>query len=295
MDDGRAGNVLAWTLRFRGTLQQGARVGGEHTLYEVIGRTYTRTRREDARVAAPIHLALTSARSVVNVGAGAGSYEPADRPVVAVEPSPRMLGQRGPGRSRSVVRGVAEALPFPDGAFDAALAVLTVHHWSDPVAGLREMRRVARRQVVLFFEPLRTHRFWALDYFPEALDLPSEQSPPGEDLLREVLDVTSVAPVLVPRDCTDGFGVAYWARPAAYADPEVQAGMSWLALLPAAVRERGSARLLADLASGAWEERYGHLLGLPAYDGGYRLAVAGPGDSGPGDSGSGDSGSGGPP
>jgi SAM-dependent methyltransferase len=255
---------------------------GERVRYEVIGRTYTRTRQEDPRIATTVHAAFGSARSVLNVGAGAGSYEPRDRVVVALDPSPRMLQQRPPERSRRVVQGVAEALPFPGGAFDAALAVLTVHHWADPEAGLREMQRVARRQVVFFFEPLWTHRFWALDYFPEALDLPSEQSPPGEELLRRVLDVSSVSKVLVPRDCTDGFGVAYWARPAAYADPEVQAGMSWLALLPPAVRERGAARLRADLASGAWEERHGHLLRQSTYDGGYRLAIAGDGPGGPG-------------
>jgi len=243
-------------------------------LYEDIGRSYSRTRREDPRVAAPVHAALGDAETVVNVGAGTGSYEPADRMVVAVEPSDAMRRQRR-GRSHRVVQGVAEALPFPDLAFDAAMAVLTVHHWTDPVAGLREMRRVSRRQVVLFFEPLRTHAFWALGYFPEALDVPSEQNPPGEELLRRVLAVDRVEPVLVPRDCVDGFGVAFWARPEAYADPEVQAGMSWLAVLPPEVRRRGAERLTADLASGAWDDRYGHLRRQSTYDGGYRLAIAG--------------------
>jgi SAM-dependent methyltransferase len=242
-------------------------------LYESIGRTYATTRQEDPRVAAAVHRALGDAATLVNVGAGGGSYEPADRTVVAVDPSPTMLAQRS-GRSPLVVRAAAEALPFPDGSFDAALAVLTAHHWSDRAAGLREMRRVSRRQVVFFFEPLATHGFWALDYFPEAVELPTERTAPGEADLRAELRVREVLPVLVPADCRDGFGVAFWARPEAYLDPVVQAGMSWLALLPDEVRRRGSEHLRRDLESGEWDRRLGHLRTQATYDGGYRLAVA---------------------
>lgn len=224
-------------------------------------------------MAAAIHTALGDAATIVNVGAGAGSYEPRDRTVVAVDPSPTMLAQRR-GRSGLVVRGVAEALPFADGTFEAALAVLTVHHWRDRAAGLGEMRRVSRRQVVFFFEPLESHGYWALDYFPGAVDLPFERDAPGEDDLRAALSVRDVRPVLVPADCRDGFGAAYWARPEAYLDPAVHAGMSWLALLPAAVVRRGTARLRRDLESGEWDRRHGHLRTQAFYDGGYRLAIA---------------------
>lgn len=247
---------------------------GARDRYDEIGRSYVTTRREDPRIAAQILACLGAGGSVVNIGAGTGNYEPADRHVVAVEPSVQMLRQRG-NRSASAVRGVAEALPFPDGAFEAALAVLTVHHWTDRSAGLDELRRVSARQVVFYFEPLRTHDFWALEYFPEALDLPTERDPPGEALLRGHLRVREIQTVPVPQDCTDGFGAAYWARPEAYLDPDVQAGMSWLALLPAEVRRRGSARLAADLASGAWERRHGHLREEDTYDAGYRIAIAG--------------------
>jgi SAM-dependent methyltransferase len=224
-------------------------------------------------VAAAIHAAIGDAATIVNVGAGAGGYEPRDRAVVAVEPSPTMLAQRR-DRSALVVRGVAEALPFAAGAFEAALAVLTVHHWRDRAAGLREMRRVSRRQVVFFFEPLKSHGYWALEYFPEAVDLPTERAAPGEDDLRAALSVRDVRPVLVPADCRDGFGAAYWARPEAYLDPAVHAGMSWLALLPAAVVRRGTQRLRDDLDSGEWDRRHGHLRTQSFYDGGYRLAIA---------------------
>lgn len=246
----------------------------EPPLYERIGRTYAKTRREDPRVAADIRACLGDGRSVLNVGAGSGSYEPADRFVVAIDPSPEMFKQRH-DRTRRVVRGVAESLPFRDATFDVAMAVLTIHHWTDVPAGLRELRRVARRQVVFFFEPLHVHGFWALEYFPEAIDLPSEQRAPGEDVLRQVLDVREIRPVLVPRDCADGFGAAFWARPESYLDPDVQAGMSWLALLPEDARRRGTQRLADDLASGAWDRRFGSLRQQDTYNAGYRIAIAG--------------------
>lgn len=241
--------------------------------YDTIGRSYARTRREDPRIAAQIHSVLGPG-SVLNVGAGPGNYEPGDRSVVAVEPSLRMLAQRT-SRDAPVVRAVAEALPFGDRSFGVAMAVLTVHHWSNPAAGLEEMARVAAQQVIFFFEPMRTHEFWALEYFPAALSLPTEQDPPGERLIAAHLDLREIRQVLVPRDCVDGFGLAFWARPEAYLDPDVQAGMSWLALLADEERAEGSARLRADLESGRWDRRYGHIRELEVFDGGYRLAVAG--------------------
>jgi SAM-dependent methyltransferase len=241
--------------------------------YDTIGRSYAKTRQEDPRIAEQIYSVLGGG-SVLNVGVGSGNYEPTGRPVVAVEPSLRMLGQRV-GRPAPAVRGVGEALPFADLSFDVAMAVLTIHHWSNPGAGLREMARVADRQVVFFFEPLQTHGFWALEYFPAALSLPTEQDPPGERLIADHLELHAVRPVLVPRDCTDGFGVAFWARPEAYLDPDVQAGMSWLAMLPETERAQGSALLRADLDSGRWDSRHGHLRHQDVFDGGYRIAVAG--------------------
>ncbi|CAN5770312.1 class I SAM-dependent methyltransferase [soil metagenome] len=242
-------------------------------VYDQIGSSYSRTRREDPRIAATIHDALGDAGTVLNVGAGTGNYEPADRTVTAVEPAVEMIRQRR-GRAGRVVRAWAEALPFPAGTFDVAMAILTIHHWTDVDLGLRELHRVAGRQVVFFFEPLRTRQFWALDYFPEAAAVPSEQDPPGIEAIERTLSVIEVRRVLVPHDCTDGFGAAFWRRPEAYLDSEVQAGMSWLALLSSEARERGSARLASDLASGAWDHRHGRLRSLTEYDAGYRIAIA---------------------
>lgn len=210
---------------------------------------------------------------MLNVGAGTGNYEPNDRTVVALDPSVHMLAQRQE-RSTLVVRGVAERLPFPVGAFRAALAVFTMQHWNDRRAGLRELRRVSRRQVIVFHQPTETGRLWLLDYFDEVAPRPTDHREPDGDVLRACLQVREVQPVLVPHDCVDGFGAAFWARPEAYLDPAVQAGISELASLPDQVRARWTALLAADLESGEWDRRHGDLRTMTAYDAGYRLAIA---------------------
>jgi SAM-dependent methyltransferase len=245
------------------------------TRYDKIGTSYTRTRRTEPRVAAQVHAALGDARRVVNIGAGTGSYEPTDRRVVAVEPSPTMIAQRSPG-SAPVLRAVAERLPFRDAAFDAALAIFTVHHWRDTRLGLVELARVARRQVILSYDAIVEQGFWLVDdYFPEIAALDDDNRAYTSQAIARVLDVQRVEPVLVPTDCVDGFAACYWSRPEAYVDPDVQAGISGLARLDSEVRARGTERLRSDLASGAWDARYGHLRTLTELDVGYRLLVAG--------------------
>lgn len=238
--------------------------------YERAGRGYADRRQPDPRIAAAIVRALGDARTVVNVGAGAGSYEPADRDVVAVEPSSVMLGQRS--NRASCVRGIAEALPFADGTFDAAMAVLTIHHWSDWRRGLAEMQRVAGRTVVLTYDTDEGSRLWLFDYFPAMLERDRERMP-ALDAVREALGGEST-PVLVPHDCTDGFLGAYWREPHAYFDDNVRLRMSGFAMLAPAELEEGLAALAADLRSGAWEARYGELLGRQDVDLGYRLIVS---------------------
>jgi SAM-dependent methyltransferase len=244
-------------------------------LYDRIGRGYASQRRPDARIAAEIIRALGKARTVVNVGAGTGSYEPEDREVVAVDPSAVMLRQRRSGAAPAV-RGIAEALPFPDWSFDAALALLSVHHWSDPEAGLRELRRVTRRQVVLTWDPDVQARFWFVhQYLPEWTR--HEASKATLSRIVAALPEPRVEPLLIPHDCSDGFGGAYWRRPWAYLDAEVRASSSVLSLLDPVVIQRATERLEADLRSGAWHERNRELLDLHEFDGGYRLVIAGGG------------------
>ncbi len=241
--------------------------------YDRIGRTYTATRGTEPRIAARIWGALGDARTVVNVGAGTGSYEPPDRDVTAVEPSAVMIAQRPPGAAPAV-QASAEALPFDDASFDAAMAVLTLHHWSDFRAGCAELRRVARDRVVVFsWDPIFVGRMWlGPEYFPEHM---------GEDVIgfpslaeqAAALGDAEVEVVSVPWDCRDGFMSAFWRRPGAYLDPAVRAGISTLAKRNEDELAEGLARLRADLDSGAWARRHADLLERDELDLGYRLLV----------------------
>lgn len=237
--------------------------------YDRIGLNYADLRKPDPRIAAAIESALGDSKSILNVGAGAGSYEPAGRAVTALEPSIEMIRQRR-APAAAVVQGRAEALPFAEGRFDAAMAILTIHHWSDQAKGLGEMRRVTRGPVVLLtFDPA-FRGFWLADYLPGLVALDEAQMPRMSDYEAWLGPVT-VAPVPIPHDCTDGFLAAYWRRPAAYLDPKVRAAMSSFWALGDVSEALG--RLEADLASGAWADRYGELLALDALDCGYRLVV----------------------
>ncbi|HBK93283.1 MAG TPA: SAM-dependent methyltransferase [Parvularcula sp.] len=239
-------------------------------LYDTIGLNYSALRRPDPRIAAVIESALKGARSIVNVGAGTGSYEPAGRRVTAIERSFAMILKR-PGGGAGAVQASAEALPFPDDSFDAAMAILTIHHWPDRQTGLREMRRVSRGPVVLLtFDPAA--RPWLTDYLP-ALSALDEAAMPRLDEYEQSLGPVRISPVLVPHDCRDGFLHAYWRRPQAYLDARIRSGSSsFWAIGDAAAG--GIAALRRDLESGDWRRRYRHIETLDAYDAGYRLVVA---------------------
>lgn len=242
-------------------------------VYDRIGTGYVASRRPDARIARRIDAALGDASTVVNVGAGAGSYEPEHREVTAVEPSEVMLAQRRAGAARTV-KGSAEDLPFADREFDAAMAVLSVHHWSDKRRGLAEMRRVSRGPVVIFTRlPDTAPRWWLYHYFPATERLILRRSTSLSEY-EAALGPVRLVPVPIPHDCVDGFEGAYWRRPAGLLDPEVWSGMSALTLIDERSRRQGMRRLLEDLVSGEWERRYADLLELPELDLGYRLVVS---------------------
>jgi len=241
--------------------------------YDRIGTSYRRFRQPDPHIGSQIIAALGTARTIVNVGAGTGSYEPTDRQVVAVEPSAVMLAQR-PASAARAVQAAAEALPFPDHSFDAAMAILTIHHWADVARGLAELRRVAARIVILSTAAIRINQLWlTAEYFPGSARVRRPDIQP-ERIAAVLGGNLTVQPVMVPRDCTDGFGEAYWGRPEAYLDPAIRASMSACSLLSAAEVENGVRRLRADLASGRWDQRHGHLRTLPEYDTGHRLIIA---------------------
>lgn len=239
-------------------------------VYDTIGVNYSTLRKPDPRIEAVIGKALGSARTVLNVGAGTGSYEPAGRQVTALEPSLEMIRQR-PAGAAPVVQGRAEELPFGDDSFDASMAVLTVHHWSDKAKGLAEMRRVTRGQVVVLTYDPAYPRFWLADYIPELIALDEAQMPKMTDY-EAWLGPVETFPVPIPHDCLDGFLCAYWRRPTAYLDPRVRTAISAFWAFGDASEALG--RLEADLASGAWARRYPHLLDLDECDCGYRLVVA---------------------
>ncbi len=238
--------------------------------YDSIGINYSDLRKPDLRIAALIDNALGAAETVLNVGAGTGSYEPTDCEVVALEPSVEMINQRDQSSARAI-QGYADDLPFDDNQFDASMAILTIHHWPDKEKGLQEMRRVTRGAVILLtFDP--SHRgCWLTDYLPELVSLDESQMPAMSDYKRWLGDV-EIVPVPIPHDCTDGFLYAYWRRPAAYLDARIRAGASSFWAIENATQ--GINKLAEDLESGEWERRYADILALDAIDAGYRLVIA---------------------
>ena len=236
-------------------------------LYDKIGLNYANLRRPDPNIARHIELAMGSAQTILNVGAGAGSYEPSERDVTAVEPSIEMIEQR-PISDAKVIQGCAEDLPFEDNAFDASMAVLTIHHWYDQEKGVKEMRRVTKGKIVFLTYDAAFRGFWLTDYFPELVRLDESQMP-EMSLYETWLGPVKVSPVPIPHDCTDGFLSAYWRRPKAYLDERVRASIS--SFWKIGDVSEGLRRLRTDLENGTWNERYGHLLELENLDCGYRL------------------------
>lgn len=246
--------------------------------YEHIGRTYTRTRHEDPALAHRIHAALGAARTVLNVGAGAGAYEPRDRHVVAVEPSDTMAAQRRPDAA-PCLRGTADALPFRDASFDAAMSVLSLHHWDDGrERGVRELRRVARGPVVLVtFDPAVSDDWWLLaDYLPEVAALDHVIFPTMPTLAAWLGGHVRVEPLPLSRDTPDWMLGSFWAHPERVLQPDARAATSGFARMPAEVVDRVVAQVGRDLADGTWDRHHGHLRSLGAFDVGLRLVVAEP-------------------
>jgi SAM-dependent methyltransferase len=249
--------------------------------YEAGGAGYAAHRRTDPRLAAYVHAALGDARTVLNVGAGAGSYEPADREVTAVEPSAAMRAQR-PAHLPPAVDAVAGDLPFADGSFDAAMAMITVHQWPDPGQGLRELRRVSRGPVVvLTFDGDALDRFWLARYVPELIAAERRRYPAISAIQAALGGTSTVTPLPVPADCVDGFTEAFYARPEQFLDPEVRRSQSAWGFVAGETERRAVAALERDLRSGAWDLQYGQLRYAPEFSSSLRLITARPADVNP--------------
>ncbi|WP_342361993.1 class I SAM-dependent methyltransferase [Terrarubrum flagellatum] len=242
--------------------------------YGVIGATYSRFRQPDERIAAVIHRALGDARTVLNVGAGAGSYEPVDREVTPVEPSASMRAQRPPHLAPAI-DAVAEKLPFADKSFDAAMATFTVHQWPDLGAGLHEMRRVTRGPVVVMScAPDEVSRFWLNDYAPEALATEARRYPPLRAIAEELGGEIEIISVPIPLDCADGFNEAYYGRPEMLLNPAARLACSAWSFVSDEATQRFETTLRNDLASGAWDRKYGHLRAQSKFGGSLKLVIS---------------------
>jgi SAM-dependent methyltransferase len=241
--------------------------------YEAGGWSYSENRKTDPRIESVVHAALGDARRIINVGAGAGSYEPVDRYVVAVEPSAHMRAQR-PADRVPAIDATAESLPFDDGAFDAAMAMVTLHQWSDPIVGLRELRRVSTGPVVILtFDRDALDRFWLADYVPELIEAERHRYQPLDWIAEQLGGVTSIVELEVPIDCSDGFTEAFYARPEKFLEEGVRRTQSAWGFVDDAAEARAVAQLEADLADGTWSSRYGHLLEQPTMASSLRLIV----------------------
>ena len=242
--------------------------------YGVIGSGYSKYRRPEPRIAALIQQSLGAGAKILNVGAGAGSYEPVDRDVVAVEPSASMRAQR-PSHRRAAIDAVAERLPFPDNDFDSAMATFTVHQWSDLRKGLHEMRRVTRdRIVIMTCDPGEVAQFWLNAYAPEVLAAEARRYPAISSITAELGGHSEVIQVPIPLDCADGFNEAYYGRPERLLEAEARLACSAWSFVDPAVVDRFSRRLSRDLADGIFDDKYRSLREQPEYVGSLRLIIS---------------------
>lgn len=245
--------------------------------YNELGQTYSGYRKTDSRIAKYIDEALRSAKTVLNVGAGAGSYEPEDRYVVAVEPSVVMRSQRMKIGKIPAINATAENLPFDDHAFDASMAIVTVHHWPDIDKGLKELRRVTKNQVIIMtFDPSELDNFWNVNYFPELIAVEKARYPTIDLITKSLGGKCEVVPVPIPLDCVDGFQEAFYGRPEAFLEKNVRLAQSAWGFLEKGVEERLVKALETDLVSGEWDKKYGHYRTQPFFTCALRLVIATP-------------------
>lgn len=242
--------------------------------YSDAGLTYASVRQADPRLAARIHCALGPARTVLNVGAGTGNYEPVDRHVIALEPAAAMRAARSAALPPAI-NGSADAIPLDDCAVDAAMTVLSVHQWTSLREGLSEMRRVTRGPVVVVtFDPAALRGWWLNDYCPEVWDVEARRFPPLDSIADGLGGACRIEPVPVPADCTDGFAEAFFARPEAFLNPAVLRAQSAWGFVAPEVIARFQGELRASLASGDWDRAHGHWRQRPALDGAIRLVIS---------------------
>ncbi|RZJ70392.1 class I SAM-dependent methyltransferase [Flavobacterium sp.] len=245
--------------------------------YDNLGETYSKIRQTDPRIANYVLDALADAKTIINIGAGSGSYEPENKYVVAVEPSVTMRKQRLANQKVPAIDAKADSLPFDDNSFDAAMAMVTIHHWPDIDKGLREIRRVTKNQIlVMTFDPDALDKFWNADYFPELIEVEKARYPKIQDILDALGGKSEVIEIPIPLDCRDGFQEAFYGRPEAFLNPEVRLNQSAWGFLRDGLEEESVNRLKADLDSGKWDEKFGKYRSEPFATFALRLIVSHP-------------------
>jgi SAM-dependent methyltransferase len=243
--------------------------------YDSLGQKYSGYRQTDPRIAAYISDALLDAKTVLNVGAGAGSYEPSDKYVAAVEPSVTMRAQRIANGKVPAINAKADNLPFDDNAFDASMAMVTVHHWPDIEKGIKELRRVTKKQIlILTFDPNELDNFWNAAYFPELIEVEKARYPTIDFLKNALGGNCEVVAIPIPIDCVDGFQEAFYGRPEAFLKKEVRRSQSAWGFLPKELEETLVKRLKDDLESGAWDKKYGHFRNQPSFTCALKLLIS---------------------
>ncbi|MBK6399883.1 MAG: class I SAM-dependent methyltransferase [Bacteroidetes bacterium] len=243
--------------------------------YDTHGQKYSGQRKTDPRIAAYVHNALADSETVINIGAGSGSYEPEDKYVIAVEPSITMRTQRIANGKIPAINAKADSLPFDDRSFDAAMAMVTVHHWPDIEKGISEIRRVTKKRIVIMtFDPDALDDFWNVNYFPQLIEIERARYPSITRLQKALSAKTEVIKIPIPLDCVDGFQETYYGRPEAFLEKEVRMAQSAWGFLPADLEEKYIQNLSNDLQSGAWDKKFGHFRTQPNFTGALRLIVA---------------------
>jgi SAM-dependent methyltransferase len=242
--------------------------------YDNNGQQYSGQRKTEPAIASYIGKALGNAKTVLNVGAGAGSYEPEDRYVVSVEPSAVMRNQRIANGKTPAINAFGDQLPFDDHAFDAVTAFVTLHHWPDMKKGLLELKRVAREKVIVMtFDPQALDRFWNAEYFPEIIDV-ERQRYPTIPFITDALEADcEVWEIPVPLHCADGFQEAFYGRPEAFLDEKVRKAQSAWGFISDEQQRTIVKRLADDLASGEWDRKYGFYRTQPEFTCALRLVI----------------------
>lgn len=242
--------------------------------YDQQGINYSGQRKTDPRIAEYVFKALDNSKTVLNVGAGAGSYEPEDRYVIAVEPSATMRAQRLNNNKIPAINATADSLPFSDNSFDASMAMVTIHHWPDIEIGLQELKRVTKNKIVIMtFDPDALNDFWNVNYFPELIEIERQRYPKLERIIKAIGGKSEIIKIPIPLDCLDGFQEAFYGRPEAFLEKSIRIAQSAWGFLPAELEEKYVNALAADIRSGEWDRKYGHFRTLPNFTCALRLVV----------------------